>query len=1264
MSDRDDTNKPHEGTEIGPAFNLHKEGYTLDKYRLIECIGEGTFGQVWKAQKDNVEVALKILKTSMTSEETQRELKSLEALRELRHKYLLQTNDFWSDGDQLFIEMELATGGSLKDRLKAWQSAGRKGIPPGELLKYFTEIAEVLDYLHGQRPRRFLHRDVKPANILLASGSAKLADFGLLRKVAGDHTGTKTQGGTPVFMAPESIKSDVFSPRTDLYSLAVTYAELRQGKLPFSGTTEYQVCNNILTSQPELGDELYPEEKQVLLKALDKDPEQRYASCGEFVAALKQAVPLELAANEEDAATQVLEASTPVLAGTTPRIGRRSATSMPRPAAETQAAPEPAPAVKPVSPKRSSWPFLLVAAAFILAGTGGAIWYLVNRDTVDPIHPVPVTRKFKIQTIPHNAIVVIDDKVQDQKTNGEFDVPIVPFQLRLRLPDYKEFGQEIGPDKKGIDVTLQKITAPPLLRKLQINTTPSEATVYIDDKPQTRKTNATFDVPVVPFKLRLDLAKHEIVEQVVAADQHEVNITLKELKAPPVVRKMEIKSTPPEATVFINKTEQAKKTNGFFEVPVGTFQLKLVMKDHKEVTQTIGPEQTNVAIALEKIPAIPTRAYALLIGVNQPTKQLPDFLHAEPDIVELGRVLLAGDYKPEHVQLLLQAQRENRPTAEQIRESLKALAKTCTSSDTLIVALAGHVVTLNGEPGGYFCSADCDLAHKATLVALADIFKVLEQCPAKSKLVLIDGWRVDLFAPPALPDGLEILRERVKEPPLPAGITLLASCSPGERGQEHPLLRHGLFYHAVIRGLQGSASVTPDRHITVDGLTNYVIRQVADTAKHEYKQKQVPELVGADVSKAAIRFTQSDVLSRVHEGLLAIDEKKYDQALTAFTDAAAKNPAYVDLFLGRALAHYHKGKDEPSHYDDAIRDCEHALKLDPRNAHAYSYLAQIAAVKARKLAKGPEQDKEFARALENHERDIQFDPQWAMPYNTRGVTHALRGAYPLAIKDYTESIRLNPRLKFPYENRGFAWTTQKEYESAIKDFDKAIDINPGNALTWARRGGAYRNLRQFDRALEDLTKAVNLDPKNANFLYSRGQVHFLNKDFNKAIVDFTETLEITKDRETYYSRGYAYNEKGVKDGDIEMYNRAIRDLNEALELSPNYVPALYVRGVAYQNKAKKAKDEKLFDLAIADFSKALELQPKHANALYGRGLAYRAKGQKALGDADVKKARAIDPNVGQTPDSPQSRLAPIRPLATIAYHFVSGFHTANRIDHG
>jgi len=1251
---RADESKPPERTELRTPLNLHSDGATIDNYKLLECIGEGSFGQVWKAVKGNTEVALKILKTSMTSEETQRELKSLEVLQELKHQYLVQTYDFWSNGDQLFIEMELANGGSLKDRLRAWQSVGRKGIPEGELLKYFSEIAEALDYLHGQRPRRFLHRDVKPANILLVGGVAKLADFGLLRKVAGDNTGTKTQGGTPVFMAPESIKSDVFSPRTDLYSLAVTYAELRQGRLPFSGTTEYQVCNNILTSLPELGDEMGLAERQVLLKALDKDPNNRYASCGEFVAALKQAIPVKEAAAPGEAT--VMPANNGIDMGTSPRnVMRRSSTVAPRQALETHIVAElPPSTVMPPPPAPPSGgmktPLFVAMALLILAGMGAGIWFAMNRG--DEVFVPPNVRKLEIKTTPDGATVFIDDKEQKQTTNALFEVPTGWFQLRLRKEGHEDIVMQVVPDDSVVDQLLTPTSVVAKPRTVEIMSIPSGAAVFINKQLQLKPTNETYEIPKGSVSLRLTKEGYEPTETTIEPSQTQVNVTLKPIKVPPIARTMmEIKTKPPGATVYIDGKEQKKKTDAKFNVPDGPFELRLERDNHVVLRKTIAKDDKLVDVALEPIP----RSYALLIGVNQPTKQLPDFLHAEADVAALGRTLTAGGFRMGDVHVLAQGYKDKNtlPTAAKIRQSLSALVNKRNPSDTLVLALVGHIVSFPGDVRSYFCSADSDLADKNTLLPLDEITKQLQQSPAQNKVLLLDGWRTDLHAAPELPNGTAIQRERAKDLSIPAGIVALTSCAADERGNQHPLLRQGLFFHSVIRVLQGAAGVPENRKITLDAVAEYVNHHVLEDAKRGWKLAQTPEILGEAALKSRIQFAHTETLAIINQATLALEGKKYDEALAVLDDPALKNTTNLDILTARALAHYHKGKDDPAHYEQAIQDCERAEGLDKRNAYANGYLAQIAAAKAKRPKVTAEQaEAEYKLALEYHDKDIQLDPQWAMAHNARGVTQAMRKEYALAIKDYNEAIRLDSKLKFAYENRGFAYMTQKDYQNALKDFNKAIEINPDSALTFARRGSVYRALgNQLWQALDDLNSAIQLDATNANYFYSRALIQVARKDFDKAIDDFSETLRIAKvaDRETMYGRGYAYNEKGFKEKDADLYDKAIKDLTEAIKIDSRYTPALYVRGVAYQNKwLLKMDDEKLLDAAIADLTLAIKENPNHANAYFSRGRAYRAKKQKALGDADMKKAREIDPNVGKSPDQPGARLERRTPTWSVA----------------
>jgi formylglycine-generating enzyme required for sulfatase activity len=217
----------------------------------------------------------------MDHEEARREKQSLDLIKNLRHPFLLQTHSYHQKEDRLFIVMELADG-SLRDRLKECHKAGQGGVPPQELVRSITEAAEALDFLHENH---IMHRDIKPENILLLKRHAKVADFGLARMQEGSRMGTEKNSGTPLYMAPEIWKGKV-SQHSDQYSLALTYAEMRLARRVFTGTQMMEVMIDHLERQPEFPD-LPPAEATVLIRALAKDPAQRFPSCLAFAEALR-----------------------------------------------------------------------------------------------------------------------------------------------------------------------------------------------------------------------------------------------------------------------------------------------------------------------------------------------------------------------------------------------------------------------------------------------------------------------------------------------------------------------------------------------------------------------------------------------------------------------------------------------------------------------------------------------------------------------------------------------------------------------------------------------------------------------------------------------------------------------------------------------------------------------------------------------------------------------------------------------------------------
>src|SRR5438128_93729 len=125
--------------------------YLDGTYKLLSCIGRGSFGEVWRAEGPGcVEIAIKIVHGKLALNKADRELQALGLIRRLRHVYLLPLHAFWRLDDRLLIAMELSDG-SLRDRHEECRRLGQPGIPPAELLRYIAEAAEALDFLHERR---------------------------------------------------------------------------------------------------------------------------------------------------------------------------------------------------------------------------------------------------------------------------------------------------------------------------------------------------------------------------------------------------------------------------------------------------------------------------------------------------------------------------------------------------------------------------------------------------------------------------------------------------------------------------------------------------------------------------------------------------------------------------------------------------------------------------------------------------------------------------------------------------------------------------------------------------------------------------------------------------------------------------------------------------------------------------------------------------------------------------------------------------------
>jgi formylglycine-generating enzyme required for sulfatase activity len=276
------------------AFRPQPGAEPVPGYRLEAQLGKGGFGEVWRAVgPGGFKVALKFLPAHEAA--AQRELESLRALQELRDLHLLTVFGAWRVPGFHLVAMELADR-TLLDRLRQCLKQSLPGVPREELLDYFRQAAAGLDFLNERRHAlgpggavvSLSHGDVKPHNLFLVGSGCKVGDFGLLRAMAHTVVARSTGTMTLAYSAPETFNGKV-ARSSDQYALAVSWCQLRGGRLPFEGEPGEVAAGHLLKA-PDLS-MLPAAESPALERALSKRPEGRWPSCRAFVQALAAAAP-------------------------------------------------------------------------------------------------------------------------------------------------------------------------------------------------------------------------------------------------------------------------------------------------------------------------------------------------------------------------------------------------------------------------------------------------------------------------------------------------------------------------------------------------------------------------------------------------------------------------------------------------------------------------------------------------------------------------------------------------------------------------------------------------------------------------------------------------------------------------------------------------------------------------------------------------------------------------------------------------------------
>jgi serine/threonine protein kinase/Tfp pilus assembly protein PilF len=282
-------------------------GQTISHYRIVEQLGAGGMGVVFKAQDSRLEraVALKFLpeKLAQQPRALERFRREARAASALNHPGICTIYDIGEQDGRAFIAMEFIDGETLRNHIHG------KALPVAELLELGIQIAEALDAAHSEG---IIHRDIKPANIFVTKrGRAKVLDFGLAKLVpkgvaiADDDSGGESSSstststsiagiisGTPSYMSPEQVRGDALDARTDIFSLGLVLYEMATGRQAFGGGTGGAIIEAVLTRSPVSVRAINPDIpaalEAIIEKALHKDREQRYQHAADLLADLQR----------------------------------------------------------------------------------------------------------------------------------------------------------------------------------------------------------------------------------------------------------------------------------------------------------------------------------------------------------------------------------------------------------------------------------------------------------------------------------------------------------------------------------------------------------------------------------------------------------------------------------------------------------------------------------------------------------------------------------------------------------------------------------------------------------------------------------------------------------------------------------------------------------------------------------------------------------------------------------------------------------------
>ena len=567
-------------------------GKTIDNFRLEDVIGQGGMGCVYKAIDERMDrtVALKVIRHKF-GVFSAREGK---ALGQLNHPNIVNVFYMGEFEEGTFITMEYIEGKTLN---------AYKNSSPEEALSFLKQSLLALEHAHE---RGIYHRDIKPSNIMVTPrGTVKVMDFGLAKVNTNDanRTVTRFQAGTINYMSPEQVRGlHNVDHRSDIYSLGKAFYEILAGRLPFdtSDSDQFDIWKMIVEVKfkpPSTYNKAIPRGlDRIIMKALEKDPKDRYQNAREMLAAIEK-----------------YESKTKSFPSQIPTNGHAPARA------------------------RKNRGVLIAAAVALLASIVAGGLYAAGFFSSSP-PPPPAATSLIIASRPSNAIITVNGISRGRTPSDTVTVNGETVRLQVTQIDYEPLDTTLTLTQgqvNNVHLTLRPAGSTPLQTvetRLSIESSPPGATVIVDGE-RLGVTPLSEPIPAGPHRLELALSGYQRHVQnldLEAGNNQDVRVTLRAMGG------ISVASTPSGAMVRIDGQQISATPLNNHRLAAGAYQIEVTMDGFAQYTQTVqvpagGVESIDVPLQVltSTLRVLPMPDGAIYIDGQRVQEELPGWLERE-----------------------------------------------------------------------------------------------------------------------------------------------------------------------------------------------------------------------------------------------------------------------------------------------------------------------------------------------------------------------------------------------------------------------------------------------------------------------------------------------------------------------------------------------------------------------------------------------------------------------------------------------------------